>query len=58
MDTARALSPQVAYTFTLRPIDPPNAAEPAAQILTVTAGNAGHRLPLPGIPGGTYAWRG
>ena len=57
MDMDRALSPQVAYTFTLRPITP-NAAQPPAQILTLLPGPAGHPAPLPGIPGGTYAWRG
>ncbi len=61
MDMDRALSPQVTYTLTLRPIMPgggPSAAEPSAQILALTPGPAGHPAPLPGIPGGTYAWRG
>ena len=57
MDMAQALSPQVTYTFTLRPITP-NAAQPPAQILTLVPGPAGHPAPLPGIPGGAYAWRG
>lgn len=57
MDMDRALSPQVAYTFTLRPIVP-NAAEPPAQILSLLPGPSGHAAPLPGVPGGTYAWRG
>ena len=57
MDTARPLSPQVAYTFTLRPITS-NASQPAARLVTLTPGAAGRPAPLPGIPGGTYAWRG
>ena len=57
LDTARPLSPQVAYTFTLRPIVA-GAAQPDAPVLTVTPGPAGKRLPLPGIVGGSYAWRG
>ena len=57
MDMDRPLSPQVAYTFTLRPITP-NAAQPPAQILSLLAGPAGRLAPLPGVPGGTYAWRG
>ena len=57
MDLVRPLSPDVAYTFTLRPITS-NAAQPAVRIITVTPGAAGHPSPLPGIPGGTYAWRG
>ena len=61
LDTARPISPQVAYTITLRPILPTSStagSEPAAPVLTVTPGAAGRRLPLPGIAGGTYAWRG
>ena len=61
MDMAQAVSPQVAYTLTLRPILPsggPNAAEPPAQILSLLPGPAGHAAPLPGVPGGTYAWCG
>jgi len=61
LDTARPISPQVAYTLTLRPILPTSgagASQPDAQAITVTPGAAGQRLPLPGIPGGTYAWRG
>jgi LmbE family N-acetylglucosaminyl deacetylase len=57
MDTARPLSPDVAYTFTLRPITS-NASQPAARLVTVLPGAPGHSAPLPGIPGGTYAWRG
>ena len=57
MDMDRALSPQVAYTFTLRPITP-NAAQPPALTLALSAGPAGRPLPLPGLPGGSYAWRG
>ena len=57
MDTARPLSPQVAYTFTLRPITA-NASQSAARLLTLLPGAAGRPAPLPGIPGGTYAWRG
>jgi len=61
MDTARPLSPQVAYTLTLRPIlqlSGAGAPEPDAQTLTIMPGAAGRRLPLPGVAGGTYAWRG
>ncbi len=62
MDMGRALSPQVTYTITLRPIAlhpiTASAAQPAACALTVTPGPAGHALPLPGIPGGSCAWRG
>lgn len=57
MDMNRALSPEIAYTFTLRPITP-SGAQPPAQILSLLAGPAGHASLLPGIPGGTYAWRG
>lgn len=57
LDTDRPLSPQVAYTFGLRPITA-NAAQPSARILTLPPGPAGRPLPLPGVPGGTYAWRG
>ncbi len=62
MDASRPISPQVAYTFTLRPIvnnsSVSGAAQPAAQILTLLPGTASRRLPLPGVPGGFYAWRG
>ena len=59
LDTARPISPQVAYTLTLRPIlQTSGASQPDAQVLTVTPGAAGRRLPLPGIVGGTYAWHG
>ena len=57
MDMDRAVSPEVAYTLTLRPITP-NTAQPPAQILTLVPGPAGHSAPLPGIPGASYAWRG
>jgi len=57
MDMDRALSPEVAYTFTLRPITR-SMAQPAASLVTIQPGPAGRALPLPGIPGGTYAWRG
>lgn len=57
LDATRPLSPQVAYTFTLRPIVA-GTAQPKAPVLTVTPGAAGRRLPLPGFAGGTYAWRG
>ena len=57
LDTARPLSPQVAYTLTLRPIVT-GAAQPETQALTITPGVSGRRLPLPGVVGGTYAWRG
>ncbi len=61
MDMDRALSPEVAYVFTLRPILPGggmNTAEPPAQVLSLLPGPAGHAVPLPGIPGGTCAWHG
>ncbi len=57
MDMDQALSPEVAYTFTLRPITR-NTVQPAASLVTIQPGPAGRALPLPGIPGGTYAWRG
>lgn len=57
LDTARPISPQVVYTLTLRPIIS-GVAQPDAQIVTVTPGAEGQRLPLPGVAGGTYAWRG
>lgn len=57
MDTARPLSSEVAYTLTLRPVLP-GTAQPAARTLTVTPTVPGQRLPLPGVPGGFYAWRG
>lgn len=57
MDTARPLSSEVAYTLTLRPVLL-GPAQPAARTLTVTPTTPGRRLPLPGVPGGTYAWRG
>jgi len=57
MDLNRALSSEVAYTFTLRPITA-NIAQPAACLVTIQPGLAGRPLPLPGVPGGTYAWRG
>lgn len=59
LDTAHPLSPQVAYTLTLRPIlQTAGAFQPDAPTLTVTPGAPGRRLPLPGIANGTYAWRG
>ena len=57
LDTARPISPQIAYTFTLRPIVT-GTAQPDAPVLTVTPGAPGRRLPLPGVSGGAYAWRG
>ncbi|MGI4791532.1 MAG: PIG-L deacetylase family protein [Janthinobacterium lividum] len=57
MDMDRSISPQVTYTFTLRPITA-NASQPAACILNLTPGAAARALPLPGVPGGTYAWHG
>ncbi len=57
LDTARPISPQVAYTLTLRPIVI-GAAQPDAQVLTIMPRAMGQRLPLPGVPGGTYAWHG
>lgn len=57
LDTARPITPQVSYTLTLRPMSAgPNPAP--SQILTVTPGPAGHALPVPGLNGATYAWRG
>jgi LmbE family N-acetylglucosaminyl deacetylase len=57
MDLDKALSPEVAYTFTLRPITA-SSFQPAASLVTIQPGPAGRALPLPGIPGGSYAWRG
>ena len=57
LDTDRPLSPEVAYTLTLRPITP-GAGQPPAVVLSLLAGPAGRSAPLPGIPGGAYAWRG
>ncbi len=57
MDLNRELSPQVAYTFTLRSITA-SAIQPAASLVTIQPGPAGRALPLPGVSGGTYAWRG
>ncbi len=57
IDASQSLSPQVAYTLTVRPIVSA-AAQPAAQIVTLTPGASERRLPLPGVPGGFYAWRG
>ena len=61
LDTARPLSPQVTYTVTLRPILPatgPGAVQPPPQLVTLLPGAPGRRLPLPGVPGASYAWRG
>ena len=57
MDMDQPLSQEVAYTLTLRPVTT-NAAQPAAAIVTVKPGPPGRSQPLPGTPGGTYAWRG
>ncbi len=57
MDMAQAVSAQVSYTLTLRPITAA-AAQPPACLLTIHPGPAGRPLPLPGIPGGAYAWQG
>ena len=57
MDLTRPLSPQVAYTFTLRPVAA-GSSQPPSETFTITPGPAGENLPLPGVPGGTYAWRG
>jgi len=57
MDAARPLSPQIAYTFTLRPIVS-GGSQPASELLTLVPGAPGHRLTLPGVPSGVYAWRG
>ena len=57
LDTAHLLSPQIAYTFTLRPIVA-GTTQPNAPVITVTPGAEGRRLPLPGVAGGTYAWHG
>ena len=57
MDAARTLSPQVAYTLTLRPIASGLSQQPSLTF-TVKPGASGRRLPLPGVPGGFYAWRG
>lgn len=61
LDTARPLSPQVAYILTLRPIlqtSGVGAAQPDAPVLTIKPSASGKRLPLAGVAGGTYAWRG
>lgn len=57
LDAAHPLSRDVSYILTLRPVLA-GAVQPAAQILTITPGPAGRRLPLPSPAGGTYAWRG
>lgn len=59
LDADAPLTPQVAYTFVLRPL-PPSQGPPPSPALTVTVspGPPGRRLPLPGVPGGSYAWRG
>ena len=57
MDLTRPLSSQVAYTFTLRPVVA-GSSQPPSQSFTITPGPAGQNSPLPGIPGGAYAWRG
>jgi len=57
MDTARALSPQVAYTLTLRSIRP-GLSQCSSLAFTIRPGAPERRLPLPGVPGGFYAWRG
>ncbi len=57
LDAARALSPQIAYTLTFRPIAS-GLSQSASLGVTVTPGPSGRRLPLPGVPGGFYAWRG
>jgi LmbE family N-acetylglucosaminyl deacetylase len=60
LDTARPISPQMAYTLTLRPMlaGPGAEAIPAVQTLTLTPGPAGRRLSVPGMEGAAYAWRG
>ena len=57
MDTAQALSQQVSYTFTVRPIVA-GLSQFAPLRVSVTPGASGRRLNLPGVPGGYYAWRG
>lgn len=57
LDAAHPLSPQVTYMLTLRPVLA-GAVLPEAQVLTLTPGLAGRRQPIPGLAGGTCAWRG
>ena len=57
LDTARALSPQVSYSVTLRPIVA-GLPQNNSLVFTIKPGIPGRRLPMPGVPGGTYAWRG
>ena len=57
LDAARALSPQIAYALTFRPIVSGLSQNPSLTI-TITPGPSGRRLSLPGVPGGFYAWRG
>lgn len=57
LDTARPLSPQVAYTLTFRPIVAGLSQRPAFSF-SLKPGASGRRLPLPGVSGGSYAWRG
>lgn len=57
LDTARSLSPQVSYSVTLRPIVA-GSNQSNSLVFTIKPGVPGRRLPLPGVPGGTYAWRG
>ena len=60
-DMQRPLSSQVTYTFVLRPITPAvgqGQPPPPSRTLTLAPGAANQRLPLPGVPGGFYAWHG
>ncbi len=60
-DMQRSLSSQVTYAFVLRPLTPAVAqgqAPPPSQTILLKPGPDGQRLPVPGIPGGTYAWHG
>ena len=57
LDTARSLSPQVLYSVTLRPIVA-GLPQSRSLVFTIKPGIPGRRLPLLGVPGGFYAWRG
>ena len=60
-DMQRPLSSQVTYAFTLRPLTPAvgsGQAPPPSRTLLLTPGPDGKRLPVPGLPGGFYAWHG
>ena len=57
LDTVRTLSPQVSYTVTLRPIVA-GLPQNRSLVFTIKPGLPSRRLPLPGVPGGFYAWRG